>query len=320
MKTYIVTGGAGFIGSNLARRLIKEGYKVYIIDDLSTGFLRNVPEGAMFCKADISDFKQLQMIELPDKIDCVFHLAAQSSGEASFDDPARDIDVNYKGTYNMLKLAEMKHSQRFIYTSSMSVYGEVTGMNIYIDETYNCTPISYYGSNKLASEQVISLYTRTSTIKATIFRLFNVYGPGQNMLNMKQGMASIYMSYIMNNEPILVKGSLERFRDFIHIDDVVDVLIHSEGCPETYGEIFNVGTGLKTTVSELLRVILRVYNKEEFDQWVICSGNTAGDVTGLIADNNKLRNALKWNAKVNIEEGIYKMKNWIDETMEWWRN
>ena len=320
MKTYIVTGGAGFIGSNLARRLIKEGYKVYVIDDLSTGFLRNVPEEAIFCKADISDLKQLRMIELPDKIDCVFHLAAQPSGEASFDDPARDIDVNYKGTYNMLKLAEMKHSQRFIYTSSMSVYGEVAGMNIYINETYNCVPISYYGCNKLASEQVISLYARTSTIKPTVFRLFNVYGPGQNMLNMKQGMASIYMSYIMNNEPILVKGSLERFRDFIYIDDVVDVLIQSENCSETYREIFNVGTGLKTTVSKLLGAILRVYNKKEFEQWVMCSGNTAGDVTGLIADNSKLRNALKWNAKVNIEEGIYKMKNWLDETMEWWRN
>lgn len=320
MKTYIVTGGAGFIGSNLARRLIKDGNRVYIIDDLSTGFLRNAPPEAVFCKADISNFQQLQEIDLPDKIDCVFHLAAQSSGEASFENPARDIDINYKGTYNMLKLADKKNSQRFVYSSSMSAYGEADEMNPYINESHSCEPISYYGINKVASEKLIRLYARTSTIKPTIFRLFNVYGPGQNMLNMKQGMASIYMSYMMMNEPILVKGSLERFRDFIYIDDVVDVFCQSEGCLATFGRTFNLGTGLKTTVSKLLSTILKVYGKEDFEKWVICSGNTAGDVTGLIADNNELKNALNWNAKVNIVEGIYRMKNWIDETIEWWRN
>jgi len=317
MNNYIVTGGAGFIGSNLAKRLIEEGHQVFVIDDLSTGFVRNIPAGAEFCQADISDYQQLLKIGLPDKIDCVYHLAAQSSGEASFDDPARDIDINYKGTFNMLKLADIKQASRFIYTSSMSVYGEVNEKNTH--ESHKCDPISYYGCNKLASERIIGLYTGKSVLKPSIFRLFNVYGPGQNMLNMKQGMASIYMSFIMKDEPIMVKGSLERFRDFIYIDDVVDVLRQSENCTETYGETYNVGTGKKTTVLELLDAILKVYEKEDFDKWVVCSGNTAGDVTGLIADNTKLCSALNWKSKTNIETGICKMKKWIDETFDWWR-
>ena len=109
----MVTGGAGFIGSRLANRLIELGHRVCIVDDLSSGFERNVPAGAAFYKADISDVKQLESLSLPKKIDTVFHIAGQSSGEASFDDPLQDIDVNYKATYNMLKLSEKKTSCAF---------------------------------------------------------------------------------------------------------------------------------------------------------------------------------------------------------------
>ena len=319
MSCFVVTGGAGFIGSNLAKRLTREDDQVYIIDDFSTGFERNLPEGAVFFPVDVANLDELLQLKLPQKVDAVFHLAAQSSGEASFDDPARDIDVNYKGTYNMLRLAEQKHADRFIYTSSMSVYGEVDADNIYVGEDYECNPISYYGNNKLASEKLINIFARHSKIKPTIFRLFNVYGPGQNLLNMKQGMVSIYLSYIMKNEPILVKGSLDRFRDLVYIDDVIDAIEASIDSPATFGETYNLGTGVKTTVSELLMAILTVYNKTDFEKWVICSGNTAGDVTGLIANNSKIKSSMKWDANVNIIKGIGEMKQWADDTKELWR-
>lgn len=319
MKTSIITGGAGFIGSNLARRLLDEGGRVIIIDDLSTGILRNIPDGALFYQADISNANLLLSLDLPDNVDTVFHLAAQSSGEASFEDPRRDIDVNYKGTFNVLELCNSVHCSRFVYTSSMSVYGEPEETASLIDESYPCRPKSYYGCNKYASEKLIHLYSNITPLKPTIFRLFNVFGPGQNMLNLKQGMASIYLSYIMRNEPILVKGSLDRFRDFIYVDDVGEALTRCQACQKSYYKTFNVGTGVKTSVGQLLRVILEAYGKKAFDEWVIREGRTAGDVTGLIADNHQLMSALNWEARVDLKTGIGNMVKWIEGTKDFWR-
>ncbi|MFC1509997.1 NAD-dependent epimerase/dehydratase family protein [Candidatus Omnitrophota bacterium] len=313
MKTYIVTGGAGFIGSALAKRLIEGGKKVYILDDLSTGFEKNIPTGCIFYKVDISDRKRLFDLQFPDKVDCVFHLAAQSSGEASFDDPCRDIDVNYKATYNILELCSRYNCERFIYASSMSVYGDVKESEVSVSEEHSCKPVSCYGVNKLASEKLTKMFVRKTNIKATILRLFNVYGPGQNMANMKQGMVSIYFSYLINNMPINVKGSIFRFRDFIYIDDVINVFIDCENRKEAYGEIFNLGTGVKTTVEGVLKIILKAYGNKDFDKWVYMHGSTSGDIFGLIADASKLKKILKWEPKQNLECGILKMKNWIEE-------
>jgi UDP-glucose 4-epimerase len=317
MKTYIVTGGAGFIGSKLARRLIERNSKVYILDDLSTGFERNIPAGCIFYKVDVSDTRKIFDLDFPDKVDCVFHLAAQSSGEVSFDNPARDIDINYKATFNILTLCSLCNCKRFIYTSSMSVYGDVQDGEVPVSEEYPCMPVSYYGINKLASEKLIKVYVKQTKINETIFRLFNVYGPGQNMANMKQGMISIYFSYLMNNVPINIKGSLFRFRDFIYIDDVVDVFISCEDYEGTYGEIFNLGTGIKTTVEDVLKVILKIYSNRDFDKWVDVHGSTLGDIRGFIADISKLKKILNWEPSHVLETGILKMKNWIEEEGAW---
>lgn len=320
MKTYIVTGGAGFIGCNLAGRLIREGNEVHVLDDLSTGFLRNIPDKAIFHQVDISHLNSLLKLDLPEKVDTVYHMAAQSSGEASFDDPVHDIEANYLATYNILKLAEKKHCKRFLYASSMSVYGEVNSGDVPIDEQHPCNPVSYYGCNKLASEKLIRVFVQNTDIKPTIFRLFNVYGPGQNMKNMKQGMASIYMSYLMKDMPVIVKGSVDRFRDFIYVDDLVDALINSESCSATYHEIFNVGTGYRTTVLELLRAILKAFHKDDFNRWIVVQGNTPGDVKGFTANISKIETVLQWTPRYDIEQGIAEMKAWIDQTMHLWRN
>jgi UDP-glucose 4-epimerase len=319
MKTYIVTGGAGFIGSALAKRLVEMGNKVYVLDDLSTGFERNIPSGCVFYKVDVSDAEKIFSFTFPSKVDGVFHLAAQPSGEASFDDPARDIEVNYIATYNMLKMCNLVNCERFIYASSMSVYGDVISNNALISETHPCAPVSYYGADKLASERLIGIFVKKTQIKETILRLFNVYGPGQNMSNMKQGMVSIYLSYLMNDIPIHVKGSLSRVRDFIFIDDVIDAFIDCEYNKNAYGQIFNVGTGIDTTVEELLKILLKAYKKEDFNKWVYAQGNTAGDVGGFIADAGKLREILNWAPKYTLGEGVMKMKEWIYKNERMWK-
>jgi UDP-glucose 4-epimerase len=317
VKNYIITGGAGFIGSAIAGRLIKSGVKVHVIDDLSTGFERNIPAGAIFYKADISVHSEIDKLPIPHSIDAVFHLAAQSSGEASFDDPLRDADINYKGTYNMLNLAKKKGAKRFIYASSMSVYGEIAD-RFKAGEERICRPSSYYGCNKLASEKMISVFAGNAGIEYTILRLFSVYGPGQNMFNMKQGIVSIYMSYLLKDKPVHVKGDLGRFRDLVYIDDVVEAFA---GCMEnrdSFGRIFNIGTGRKTTVKKLLEIILEAYGKKDFGKWVHCEGSTAGDVRGCVADVAKVRRILKWKAKYDLREGIGNMKEWLDQTKDLW--
>jgi len=319
MKTYVVTGGAGFIGSNLAERLIRRGEKVYVLDDLSTGFLRNIPAGAVFHKVDISSSDDLANLDIPNKIDVVYHMAGQSSGEASFDDPVHDIRANYLATYNILKYAKRRHCERFFYASSMSVYGEVNADDVSINEEHPCNPASYYGCNKLASEKLIRIFVKNANIKPTVLRFFNVYGPGQNMANMKQGMASIYMSYLMNDQPVVVKGSLDRFRDFIYVDDLVDALLKIETNTATYGEVYNVGTGRQTTVETLLKAMLKAFGKRDFDHWIKVQGSTPGDIKGFTADISKIRSAVEWTPRWKVEEGIASMKSWIDRTKDTWK-
>ncbi len=318
MKKYIVTGGAGFIGSNLVKRLIDKGAEVYVIDDLSTGFIRNIPEGAVLYKTDITRFNSLCALRLPAKIDAVFHLAAQSSGEASFDDPGRDTEINYGGTYNILKLAHRSRCKRFIYASSMSVYGPTEYGIEKVMENHPCNPVSYYGNNKLASEGLIKIFAKTTGMEPTIFRLFSVYGPGQNMNNMKQGIVSIYLSYLLNGRPVKVKGSLDRFRDLVYIDDVIDVLVLCEDKKGAYGQVFNIGTGIKTTVRDLLKTLLMVYGIENFDKWIRCEGNTPGDVNGCVADISKVKRVLGWSPRYGVADGVGKMQSWLDDTRKLW--
>jgi UDP-glucose 4-epimerase len=123
----------------------------------------------------------------------------------------------------------------------------------------------------------------------------------------------------MNDKPIQVKGALDRFRDFIYIDDVVDVFLLSEENSKTYNEIFNLGTGIKTTVKELLEALLKVYSKNNFDEWVYVEGFTPGDIKGCIANIDKLRNILNWEPGLKLLEGIQIMKKWVDDTIDLWR-
>jgi UDP-glucose 4-epimerase len=320
LKNYLITGGAGFIGSNLARRLIQDGNRVFIFDNLFTGFERNVPPEALFYKIDVSNVNAMNKVRVPHSIDVVYHLAAQSSGEASFEDPVRDIDYNLKATYNVLEFAVQNGAKRFVFSSSMSVYGEVKDENIKVKETSDCRPVSYYGNNKLASENLIRIFSNAADVNYTIFRLFNVYGPGQNMHNVKQGMVSIYLYYLIKNSPIPVKGSLSRFRDFIFIDDVIHAFIRSENKSETMNTIINLGTGFKTDVNQLLNILLKIFRKEPFDKWVTVSGNTQGDVKGLVGDIGMLKRCLNWTPEYDLERGLEEMKKWLIETKDQWVN
>lgn len=306
-KKYLITGGAGFIGSHLSRRLLELGNKVYIIDNLLTGLKENIPDGSVFIKGDISNPKDIKKI--PDKdYDCLFHLAAQSSGELSHENPKIDLLTNAYGAILLLGFAQDKSIPRFIYSSSMAVYGDV--LKNPVTENTHTNPKSFYGISKLASEHYLR---NTNGLDVTIFRLFSAYGPGQNLANMKQGMVSIYLSYLLKNRPIHVKGKKDRFRDFIYIDDVIDAFIRSIDDKKTFGKTYNLGTGIKTTVEKLIDKMLQVFDKFDSNYKVIYKGGTPGDQYGLYADIAQICKDLDWRPKVALEEGLEKMSRWAKQ-------
>lgn len=306
---YLVTGGAGFIGSHLARRLLEQGHRVTVADNLFTGFACKVPSGAGFIEVDIGAEDATR--RLPQKrFDAVLHLAAQSSGEISFERPEYDVMTNVMGTLNMLRWCEATGTRRFLLASSMSVYGDVEDTPIV--ENHPRRPNTPYGAGKLAGEGYLNVFSRRG-LKTTCLRLFNVYGPGQNLDNMKQGMVSIYLRYVLDGKPVLVKGPGERFRDVIYIADVVDAWLTVLNNPASFGQTYNVGTGRKTRVSDLVRKVIAAFGHSPDAYPVVYADGTPGDQFGIVADSSKIRQELGWFAKTSLDEGLSRMANWALE-------
>ncbi len=306
----LVTGGAGFIGSHLSRRLLDAGWDVLIIDNLSTGYRSNVPDGAKFIELDLS--KESFVDQLPHEgVDVVFHLAAQSSGEVSFDNPAYDLKTNCLSTVLLLDWCVEKKVNRFIYTSSMSIYGDVENLPVKEDEFPR--PKSFYGIGKLASENYLRVYQQTYGINFTALRFFNVYGPGQKLENLRQGMVRIYMAFVAKKETVLVKGSGDRFRDLVYVDDVVDATTAVVDNPVTFGQSYNVGTGKKTVVNNLIQMIAKAFGYDPTTYPIKYTDGTPGDQFGMYADISKIKKAIGWFPKIDTSEGIHRMVNWIKE-------
>lgn len=306
-KKVLVTGGAGFIGSHIARRLADTGYNVTVIDNLATGDEQNIPEGVEFIDGDIS--VQRVISALPgNEFSAVLHLAAQSSGEVSHANPGHDLKVNTLGTLYLLQWCKKHRVPRFLYASSMAIYGDPD--HVPVSENTPCNPLSFYGISKLSSEQYIRSFAREG-LDTTCFRMFSVYGPGQNMTNMKQGMVSIFLAYLMKNERIWVKGSPDRFRDFIYIDDVVDVWCKSLENENTFGKIYNLATGTKTRVGELVEKEIATFGYDPAAYPVLFEGSTPADQFGLYADISLLKRDLGWKPAVSLDDGLRKMIAWV---------
>lgn len=307
-KNILVTGGAGFIGGHLARRCLDEGHRVWVADDLSTGQKANVPEDAKFLKLDLG--RQGFSKRLPRvKFDAVLHLAAQSSGEISSEHPAQDFRINLAGTVELLSWAS-RNARQFLYASSMAAYGNPASLPVAEDSPL--APLSVYGLNKSVSEEYVRRYSRPG-FGTVSFRMFSVYGPGQNMANLKQGMISIYMAYALRQKPVLVKGSMDRFRDFVYVDDVVDAWMAALGNPAADGRVYNVGSGRKTTVREAVREILKALG-EDPDRYPVASGApTPADQFGVVADISRIRSELGWRPKIGLAEGLRRMAAWAKE-------
>jgi len=305
MKSYLVTGAAGFIGSRLAAHLIDEGHKVVTIDNLSTGKADNIPEKVEFLKGDCFDPKLLRQLESA-RFDAIFHIAGQSSGEISFENPVYDLQTNGQSTLQLLQLCRKIGCSKFIYASSMSVYGDVPHQPI--AESHYPQPKSFYAVGKLASEQYLRIYAEEFGFSTAALRLFNVYGPGQNLDNLQQGMVSIFLAQALNTKKIHVKGSKNRFRDFVYIDDVVNAFVKAEiGMKEASFSLFNICSGTKTTIEKLVEAITSNFNERIPVKY---EGNTLGDQFGIFGNGVRARDEIHWEASTPFSGGIEAMVRW----------
>lgn len=311
MGTYLVTGAAGFIGSCIARKMISNGDNVVTIDNLSTGDESNIPEKCFFIKGN--DFDSQIIEKLNDyKFDGIVHIAGQSSGEISFENPVYDLETNTQSTLMLLKYAQQKKIKKFIYASSMSVYGDQDPA--YVSEKTVPCPKSFYAVGKLASENYMRIFSDMYGIQCSALRFFNVYGIGQNMGNLKQGMASIYLAMAIKNHHILVKGAKDRFRDFVYIDDIVDAVlcVLHRNTGNIY-ECYNVSNEKKQTVESIVNLIVKNLPYEVTSEYI---SGTPGDQHGIYGDSEKIRSELGWQPKYDFAQGMQKMINWA-LTLKW---
>ena len=214
-KIILITGVAGFIGSSIAKK-IKNKYKLFGIDNLSTGKKTNIPKEVTFYKLDLS--KKNCLKNFP-RVDYIMHLAGQSSADKSFNSPILDLQQNTQSTLNIIEYAKRKKVKKIIYASSMSVYGNIIKKNL--SENENVNPVSFYGVSKLSSEKYLSLLS--PNVNYLILRMFNVYGQVQNLKDLNQGMVSIYLSQYLYKKKFLVTLTVESFKTNYKLTNYIDL-------------------------------------------------------------------------------------------------
>jgi len=307
MANYLVTGAAGFIGSHLAKTLIEQGgHTCTTIDNLSTGFEVNIHKGCTFIKGDTFDKNVIAKLD-GQKFDAIFHMAGQSGGMTSFDNPVYDLDSNVASTLLLLNYAKETGCKTFIYASSMSVYGDQNPCPV-TEASGKLQPKTFYAVGKIASENYMKMYSDQFGIKCTALRFNNTYGRGQNMENLRQGMVSIFIAMAIRDRHIHVLGDKNRFRDFVHVSDTVSACILAEkGNEDDLFNVYNVATNRKTTCEELIDC-MRVYFP--FKITAEYKGSTPGDQFGIFCDYSKINNAIGWEPKVKLEDGLKDMIEW----------
>ena len=278
MRT-IVTGGAGFIGSNLVDKLIDDGHEVIVIDDLSTGKKENINPKATFYNIDISEIF-LADYNLFEEVDTIFHLAAKTTVQESIEDPLTYNDVNVRGTLNILRLASECNVKRLIFSSSSSIYGNSKTPT---SEDYPLNPISPYALNKLIGEQYCKLYSDIYNVDTVCLRYFNVYGDRMNNEGYKL-VFPIFKEQILNKKPLTINNDGKQRRDFIHVDDVVRAnILVAERKSDFKGDIYNIGSGISYSINEIADMF---GGKKEYGNKVIEPFETLAETAKIDLDLN----------------------------------
>jgi len=251
MKKALVTGGAGFIGSNIVDQLISDGVEVVILDNLSTGNKDNINAAAKFTMCDIAYAKVEYLVEKMENVDVVFHLAAKARVQPSIDNPVEFDRTNVGGLVNMLNCSRKYGVKRFVYSSSSSVYGNVEIVPTKEDAELN--PMSPYALQKLIGEQYCKLFSELYGLSTTCLRYFNVYGDRMSLEGAYRLAIPIFASQIKEGKPCTINNDGNQRRDFTFVDDVVAAnILVAESLKEFAGDVYNIGNGDNTSVNELV--------------------------------------------------------------------
>ncbi|HEX8751988.1 MAG TPA: NAD-dependent epimerase/dehydratase family protein [Solirubrobacterales bacterium] len=300
----LVTGGAGFIGSNLVDALLARGDAVTVVDDLSTGRRQNLDgaleAGAELAEIDIRDAAALRALAAERKPELVFHLAAQIDVRKSLEDPAFDAAVNVGGTANVLEAARAGGSRRVVFVSTGgAIYGEGAGQQLPLDESTPIAPFSAYGQSKYAAEGYLWLYERLYGLSGVALRLGNVYGPRQDPLG-EAGVIAIFCGLVRSGGRPTVYGDGTQTRDYIYVGDVVAAALAAAD-RDTTGPL-NIGTGRETNVLELAEALSRLGGAEGFEPRF--APPRAGEVQRISLDASRAERELGWRASTGLEQGL----------------
>jgi UDP-glucose 4-epimerase len=303
-KTALVTGGAGFIGSYVAKELITMDYNVVIIDDLSGGFLSNLPNKAIFIKGSIFDEQIVKAIFQKYKIDYVFHLAAYAAEGLSHFIRKFNYENNLIGSINLINESIKAEIKCFVFTSSIAVYGE--GQAPFIEDT-NPKPEDPYGIAKLAVEMDLMSAHRLFGMNYIIFRPHNVYGENQNIGDKYRNVIGIFMNRIMNNQSIPIFGNGEQTRAFSYIEDVAVPIARSIEIKDAYNQIFNIGGDKPYNIKFLAELIKDKLSSTVSIEYL----EERKEVLHAFADHTKAKKTFKkYINNIPIEDGISRMARW----------
>ncbi|MEK3783968.1 NAD-dependent epimerase/dehydratase family protein [Paenibacillus sp. FSL R5-0810] len=303
----LVTGGAGFIGSNLVDALINIGHKVTVIDNLSTGDKRNINPEACFYQMELNS-KSIEDVFENTKPDIVFHLAAQVNVGKSIECPLLDEEINIRGTLNLLNCCKNFGVKKIVYSSSAAVYGKPHFNPI--TEDHITEPISYYGVSKLTPEYYIKVFSSLYNISYVILRYSNVFGPRQNHEG-EGGVVSIFINKLINKDRPVIYGSGLQTRDFIFVKDVVNANLAAIEYEEN--DTFNIGTNESISVVGLLDLLSNIHGQNV--QAMFETGRK-GDIMHSCLDNNKAKSKLKWAPSHDFEQSLKDTLHYYIE-MKW---
>jgi UDP-glucose 4-epimerase len=300
----LITGGAGFIGSHLVDALLAKGHSVRILDDLSTGKRSNLPldnPRLELIEGDVADAALVAQAMIG--CQAAAHLAAVASVQASVDDPVRTHQSNFVGTLNVCEAMRQAGVKRVLYASSAAVYGN-NGEGESIDEDTPKAPLTPYASDKLASEYYLDFYRRQHGLEPVVFRFFNIFGPRQDPSSPYSGVISIFSERAQKGLPITVFGDGEQTRDFVYVEDLVDVLVQAIEAPQVEEGAVNIGLNQATTLKQLLEALAEVLGQLPT---VSYGPARSGDIRHSRANNQRLLQRFKFPEQTPMSVGLARL-------------
>jgi len=300
----LVTGGAGFIGSNLVEFLVNDSDHIVIIDNLSTGRYENIKDlvkhkKISFIKGDISNYKKMEKYFRKFDFDYVFHQAALPSVPRSFNDPIATNEANVSGTLNIFRLAQLYNVKKVVYASSSSVYGDTEQLPKV--ETMRRMPLSPYAASKVACELYGKIFNDNDMVRTTGLRYFNVYGPKQNPNSQYSAVIPIFIKSALLDEPLTIHGDGKQTRDFTFVEDVCKVNYRAALSTLTDGKVFNVGKGSRISILELAETIIQLTDS---NSEIIHVERRIGDVKHSLADVKSLETSIDYVPNTSILDGL----------------